>query len=130
MLKNVIKKYSDGIYIIFRILIGFLFFLHGIQKLPGILSGKTAAFGLFWFAGIIELVGSVFIILGLLTIYTALISGIEMLVAFFYAHVGPNGVWHPLVNKGEPALLFFAAFLVLFVYGAGKLSIDGVISKK
>ena len=119
-----LENNSDKFYFVFRILIGLVFFLHGWMKLPGILSGETALFSLFWFAGVIELIAGVFLVIGLLVREVALISAIEMLVAYFYVHV-PSGGLHPLQNKGEAALLFFAAFLVLMSFGARKWSIDG-----
>ena len=130
MLNGLVEKCSGSVYFVFRVLTGFLFLLHGIQKLPGIVSGKTAAFSLFWFAGAIELIAGTLIIIGLFVRYASVVTSIEMLVAFFYVHVGSGGVWHPMKNGGEPALLFFAAFLILVTHGAGKWGIDSVISKK
>ncbi|MBI2131073.1 DoxX family protein, partial [Candidatus Woesearchaeota archaeon] len=112
MLNRLVEKCSGSVYFVFRVLIGFLFLLHGIQKLPGIVSGKTAAFSLFWLAGVIESIAGTLVIIGLFVRYASVVTAIEMLVAFFYVHVG-SGVWHPLKNGGEPALLFFAAFLIL-----------------
>jgi putative oxidoreductase len=73
-------------------------------------------------AMIIEVVGGALIILGLFTRTTAAIAAVEMLFAYFMAHAS-NG-WSPLANKGEPALLFFASFLVLLAFGARKYAVD------
>ena len=119
-MKDFVSKHSDYFYLVFRVIIGGIFLLHGIQKMPGIFNGSTD--GLMFFAGIIETIGGIIIILGLLTRYVAAVTAIEMLVAYFMVHL-PMGL-SPLMNKGEPALLFFAAFLVLIAFGAGKYSID------
>ncbi len=123
------EKHTDVLYVVFRVLIGLTFLLHGLAKAPGILSGATPFFSLFWFAGVIEIVGGAFLIVGLFVQYTALISALEMLVAYFYIHVSSGGL-NPLANKGEAALLFFAAFLVLLAMGSKKWSLDAVLSKR
>lgn len=126
------KRYSTGLYVAFRILLGLLFAQHGAQKLLGFfggLGGETAAlFSLMWFAGIIELVGGLAIAVGLFTRLAGLIAGVEVLIAYFMVHAG-NGL-APIVNKGELALLYFAAFLIVFAYGAKKFSLDKVLFKK
>ena len=58
----------------------------------------------------------------------AAVSAIEMVIAYFKVHA-PNGLI-PLVNQGELALLYFVAFLVLMVYGAGKWSLEKALMKK
>lgn len=115
-------------YFVFRVIVGLLFFLHGLMKVNAMMAGNIAPGSLMFFAMIIEIVAGVLIVLGLFTRYAAGISALEMLVAYFKAHA-PQAV-SPLANKGEPALLFFAAFLVLVAYGAGKWAIDNVVEKR
>lgn len=117
------------LYFVFRLLVGLAFFHHGFQKLFGIIGGAdpVTAFSLFWFVGVLELVGGAFIAVGFLTRYVAILTAIEMIFAWFMVHV--KGGWLPIVNGGEPVLLFFAAFLVLIGYGAGKWGLDNLISK-
>ena len=119
-----IKKYVQGkeaiFYRIFRILVGLMFFLHGWTKLFG--AKPVALMSLMGAAGVIELAVGIMLVLGLWTRLGALIAGIEMLVAYFMAHF-PNG-WNPLTNNGEPALLFFAAFLVVLYHGNGKWAVE------
>lgn len=122
MIKNFLKQNSDYFYLAFRIIIGILFLLHGLQKIPGVLQGSIPFFSLLGLAGIIETIAGPMIILGLFTRYVASLTAIEMAVALFTMHF-PTGI-NPLYNNGEPALLFFAAFLVLIAYGSGKYSID------
>lgn len=121
-MKRYFDQHADKLYFVFRVLVGLLFFLHGWQKVAGFTDGKIQLMSLFGLAMIIEVVAGILIILGLLTRWAALVGAVEMLVAYFYAHV-PNGL-SPLTNNGEPALLFFAAFLVMLGYGAGKWAID------
>ena len=122
MLKNFMDKHSDRFYLAFRVLVGFLFLLHGWMKIGTIMS--LDLINLMFYAGIIEIVGGIMIILGLFTRWVAIIAAVEMLVAYFKAHAG--SALSPLVNKGEPALLFFAAFLVLMTQGAKKYSLDNL----
>lgn len=126
---KVVEKSGDGIYLVFRIVVGLLFFGHGAQKLFGLFGGnKAALFNMFWFAGIIEVVVGIVIVLGLFTRLAAALGALEMLFALLIAHI-PKGL-NIYKNGGESALLFFAAFLVLFVYGARKWHLDEVLFKK
>ena len=114
-MEKFLEENASYFYLAFRIIIGALFLLHGIQKVPGVFNGSIPILSLMFLAAVIETLGGALLILGLFTRYIALVSGIEMLVAYFMAHF-PKG-FNPLVNKGEAALLFFAAFLVLLALG-------------
>jgi putative oxidoreductase len=48
-----------------------------------------------------------------------------MAVAYFMAHA-PGG-WHPVVNKGELAVVYCFLFLYMFFYGPGRYSLDSMI---
>ncbi len=113
---NFLSGYEGYFYFVFRVVIGLLFLLHGIPKLQGVFGGKTAVLSLMSLAGVVEVVGGILIVLGLLTRYAAAVSAIQMVFAYFMVHA-PNGL-SPIANRGEPAVLFFVAFLVLFAYGA------------
>jgi putative oxidoreductase len=113
---------------ILRIVAGFTFSLHGFQKVLGLLGGMrdTGAAAhvltLPWFAGVLELVGGLLILLGLLTRPVAFLLCGEMAVAYFMAHA-PRGFW-PTANGGEPAVLYCFIFLYLFTAGPGPWSVD------
>ena len=126
-MKNFLEKNAEYFYLVFRVIIGIIFLLHGIQKLPGILNGSTALASLFGLAGVIEVIGGVLIILGLFARYVTLVTSVEMLVAYFTVHI-PGGL-NPLANQGEAALLFFASFLVILAYGPGKYSLGHWMKK-
>lgn len=114
---------GDYAYLAFRVLVGLLFAQHGAQKLFG-WFGKDAVplLSKMGLAGVIELTGGLLIAVGLFTTIAAFISGLEMLVAYIMSHA-PQG-WIPILNRGELALLYFAAFLVIMTQGAKKWSLD------
>jgi putative oxidoreductase len=121
-------------FTIFRVVVGFTFSLHGMQKLFGFFgglggNGATVHFpNLLWFAGVIELFGGLLILAGFMTRPVALILCGEMAVGYFIAHF-PHGFW-PIRNGGELAVLYCFAFLYLFGTGAGDWSLDGLISAR
>ena len=131
---GLIEKYAnkDYFYLVFRVFVGLLFLQHGLQKVFGMFGGiggnTVPLMSLFGAAGLIELIAGIAITLGLFTRLAAAASAIEMVVAYFIVHV-PNGLI-PLVNQGELALLYFASFLVLILYGAGKWSLEKALMKK
>lgn len=113
----------------FRIILGFLFFSHGAQKLFGWFGGTAiSSVNLFWFAGLIEFLVGLGVFFGLFTRLAALGGAIQMVVAFIKVHL-PSHI-HPLMNGGEAAVLFFAAFLVLLAFGPGTCSLGALIFKK
>ena len=126
---KVVQKSQAGFYFVFRVLVGLLFFQHGAQKLFGWFGGQSVELmSLMGLAGTIEFFGGLAIALGLFTRLAALGSGLIMIGAYVKVHL-PMGMI-PIVNKGELALLFLACFLVLVVWGAGKLSLEKALWKK
>ena len=131
------KEVQMNFYFAFRLLVGLFFFSHGLQKLFGFFGGidgnggVVELFHLMGLAGIIEFFGGLFIFLGLFTSFVSAIAALEMLVAYFMVHV-PSGGILPLMQQfnGEPPILFFAAFLVLIAFGAGKWSLERKILGK
>lgn len=122
MVTKHLKQNAEKLYFVFRVLVGLLFFLHGWMKVTAIFSGEMTAWSLMGLAALIETVGGVFLILGFIVRWTALIAAVEMIFAYFMAHASQS--LSPILNKGEPALLFFVAFLVLAAHGAGKWALD------
>ena len=117
-----------------RVVTGLTFSLHGMQKLLGFfggLNGKVATVpfaSLLWFAGSLEMIGGLLLILGLFTSPVAFILCGEMAMAYFKAHF-PHG-YLPLVNHGELAVLYCFIFLYLCLAGAGPFSFDSLVRKK
>ncbi len=108
-----------------RIVAGFLFTLHGAQKLFGVLGGNQveSLMGQRGIAGILEFFGGLLIMVGLFTRPVAFLVSGQMAVAYFIAHA-PNGFW-PIMNRGELAAFYCFAWLFFCAHGAGKYSIDG-----
>jgi putative oxidoreductase len=102
---------------------------HGGIKLFG-WFGKNSAelMSLISLAGIIEFFGGILIFLGLFTSITAVLTAITMIGAWAKVHIN-QGI-NPMTNGGELSMLFFAAFLVLIAYGAGKYSLERLIWEK
>ena len=65
--------------------------------------------------------------MGLFTRITAFIVSGEMAVAYFMAHASRG--FFPLVNLGEPAILYCFIFLYLAAAGGGAWSLDSLRSK-
>ncbi|HEV8375870.1 MAG TPA: DoxX family protein [Candidatus Polarisedimenticolia bacterium] len=121
-------KYSEWIYAIMRIVIGFLFACHGAQKLFGVLGGQgRATGGLMTVGGIIEFGGGVLVALGLWAGYAAFLASGMMAVAYFMAHA-PGGFW-PILNHGELAVVYCFVFLFIASKGSGRLSLEKLMRK-
>jgi putative oxidoreductase len=122
------SKHRDVIFALTRVVFAFLFACHGAMKLFGAFGGHRMLHNpLMLTAGILEFGGGLFIALGLFTRPVAFVLSGEMAVAYFKAHF-PGGFW-PILNHGEPAVLFCFFYLYLAVRGAGKASIDGMRGK-
>ncbi len=112
-----------------RLIVGFTFWLHGLQKLFGMFGAHRAEmWTLAWTGGVLEGIGGLLILLGLGTRLTAFVLCGEMAVAYFMQHA-PGG-FLPIVNHGELAVLYCFVFLYLFAAGPGPLSLDAVIFKR
>jgi putative oxidoreductase len=123
------ERYAPQVYALFRIVFGFLFIFHGLQKMFGMFGGRVMATGsLPWIAGVIEIVGGALIMIGLLTRIVAFICSGEMAAAYFMAHQ-PKGTW-PVENGGEVAALYCFAFLYIAARGAGIWSVDSAIGTR
>jgi putative oxidoreductase len=111
-----------------RIVAAFLYLQHGTAKLfhvPEVAEFDSLnALSLVGFAGVLEIVGSLLLLLGLFTRPAAFILSGEMAVAYFIAHASQGHFFTPALNRGEEAVLYCFIFLFLSVAGAGAWSID------
>jgi putative oxidoreductase len=105
-----------------RIVVGFLFALHGCDKYFGWFSGPSGELEpLMALAGVIELVGGALVCIGLQTRIAAFICSGTMAVAYFIAHQPRGGL--PIQNDGELAALYSWVFLLLASLGDGIWSV-------
>ncbi len=123
-------KYTEQLYAVLRIVAGFLFTCHGLQKIFGLLGGQKVPPGASvpFFAGLIELVAGLLIMLGLFTGIAAFIASGEMAVGYFMVHQ-PQGTW-PIQNQGELAALYCFVFLYMAARGSGIWSLDGAFRRR
>lgn len=127
-----LTPHTARIYALMRIMTGFMFSLHGMQKLLGLFGGIPAGAPAFivYGAGTIELVGGVLVALGLFASPAAFISSGTMAVAFFMGHAIPKGNILPIVNQGELAALYCFVFLYIAARGSGIWSVDAARGRK
>lgn len=120
---RVLGRFEPFAYALLRIVAGFLFMFHGLQKLFGMFGAQSVPLmsqaGL---AGVIEFVGGLLVMIGLATGFAAFIASGEMAAAYFLAHQ-PQGGW-PVENRGELAALYCFLFLYIATRGAGMWSVD------
>ena len=121
-----LSRWQPQLLAILRIVVGLLFLEHALIKLlgfpPGGKPGLQAVGSFLWIAGIIELVTSVLVILGLFTRLAAFVAAGEMAVAYWMVHAKMG--LYPAVNMGEGAILFCFVFLYLAAAGPGAWSVD------
>ena len=121
-------RYGTYVYAIFRIVIGFMFMLHGTQKFFNWPPSKQAAgelAGLMIVAATIELVCGFLVMIGFFSSFAAFVASGMMAVAYFMVHQ-PGGAL-PIMNGGEPAVLFCFAFLYIAARGSGVWSVDSIV---
>ncbi len=123
------SSWTPRLLSVLRIITGFLFIAHGTQKLfnspASPQNASVPLMSFMGFAGILEFVGGLLILIGLFTRPTAFILSGMMAVAYFMAHA-PQG-FLPLVNKGELAVLYCFVFLFLAAAGGGTWSLDNLL---
>lgn len=147
MWKKLVHTESDIVPLILRVILGIVFYFHGMQKLTtlyggygftgtmGFFTGKLGIPAVFAFLAIMaEGLGWAGLISGLLTRVAAFGITVNMLVAVYMLH-WQNGVFMNWFGnqKGEGFeyhLLVIAIGLALMIRGGGAWSIDRALSDK
>ena len=119
---------SPYIHGLLRIIAAFMFMSAGSMKLfaypmgvpPD--GGTVELMSQMGVGGILEFFGGLLLLLGLYTRPVAFILAGEMAVAYFQFHF-PQNFW-PIINGGQPAILYCFIWLYFSTVGAGMLSID------
>ncbi len=113
-----------------RISVGVLFIVHSLGKFDSGIGGFFSSLGLpsemAPLIGLLELIGGVLLIAGVLTRIASSLLAIEMLVVMVYlkklqSFSGKNGL--------ELELLIFVILLTMIVLGPGRISVSNVIKK-
>ncbi len=111
-----------------RIVTAFLFLQHGSAKLLGVphvaMFDGLPPLSFYGFAGMLEIVCGVLVLIGWYTRPAAFIASGEMAVAYFIGHVPQGHFLSPLLNQGESAVMFCFVFLLLSVAGPGAWSVS------
>jgi putative oxidoreductase len=145
MWKKLFQTNDDVAALVLRLMLGIVFFPHGMQKLlgwfggygfegtMGFFTGKLGIPVLFAFLAIMaESLGAIGLILGLGTRVAALVIAVEMAVAAMMLHV-QNGFFMNWFGsqKGEGIeyhLLVIGMGIALMIAGGGKWSLDRAIA--
>lgn len=127
----------DATLLIFRAVLGIVFIAHGFERFfrtgitqttadfsaVGVPQPKLSAY----ITATAELCGGGFLVLGLLTTFIAGALALLVLAALYFVHldqgffVASNGIEYPLV--------MIVALLMIVVFGSGRASLDGVLSR-
>jgi len=123
----------DAVLLIARIAIATLMLTHGIPKLEKLFSGEAIAFPSILGMGAVlslslavfaEALCSVLVLLGLATRLAVIPLIITMLVAVFHIHTNDP------FAKQELGLHFLLVYIMLFIAGSGKYSLDRLLLAK
>ena len=125
-MSKLLSPWAPQMLSILRIMTALLFLQHGMAKLlhyPHVASfDNLQLMSLVGLAGVIELVGSLLLLVGLFSVPVAFIMSGQMAVAYFMAHMPRSFI--PLLNNGEAAILFCFVFLYIACAGPGPWSVD------
>ena len=125
------NRYGVSLFLLaMRVFIGMLFMMHGLDKAVNfnILVGNFPdPLGIGPFATLLlvvfaELFCAIFFIFGLLYRIIMIPMIIAMAVAFF-------GIHHSDMTQGELAFLYFVIFILMYIAGPGRFSLDALIGK-
>lgn len=147
MLKKLFQTNDDTAIMILRVLLGVVFFPHGMQKLlgwfggygfegtMGFFTGKLGVPAVFAFLAIIaEGLGALGLLTGFLTRLSAFGIGVNMAVAVYMLHFQNGFFMNWFGNqKGEGFeyhILVFAIVIALIIKGGGKWSVDRIVASK
>ena len=122
---STLNSWQPRVLSIMRIMFGLLIMQHGLMKLfafPGPFMRPVVTGELIWFAAIIELVGGLLLVIGLMSRWAAFVLAGLMAFAYFMGHAGKG--FFPILNGGNLAIAYCFACLYLFFAGPGPWSVD------
>ncbi len=118
--------------LILRLMVAILMVPHGYNKMANFAEKQAKFMSFMGLSGeislalviVAELFCSILLAAGLLTRLTLIPLIITMVVAVFVSHKGE------IFGDGQEAFLYMITYLVLFIAGPGKMSIDSLFSKQ
>ena len=134
--KKAMSKFPDWlaphVLSLVRIVAALIFIEHGTQKLLGFPeappNGFPAFLSLFWWQGVIQIVGGGLLLIGLFTRIVGFILSGNMAVAYWMVH-GPKSLY-PALNGGDAAILYCFIFLYIACAGGGPWSVDRLFRRQ
>jgi putative oxidoreductase len=121
--------WSPRMLSVLRIVVAFLFIMHGTAKLFGVPHqpqfDNLQLISLEGLQGILEFAGGMLLLVGLFSRPVAFILSGDMAVAYFMAHFPKSFL--PILNGGDLAVLYCFVFFFLWLAGPGPWSIDALI---
>lgn len=127
----------DFALLVLRLVLGAVFVAHGYNHWFEMGMAETgrqfAALGVpqpqlsAYLTGTVELIGGAFLAVGLLTTITASMLALLVLAAGYFVHLD-NGFF---IEAGgvEYTLVLAAALFIITVFGTGRVSLDGVLTR-
>lgn len=127
----------DFALLVLRLVLGAVFVAHGYNHWFEMGMAETgrqfAALGVpqpqlsAYLTGTVELIGGAFLAVGLLTTITASLIALLVLAAGYFVHLD-NGFF---IEAGgvEYTLVLAAALFIITVFGTGRVSLDGVLTR-
>jgi putative oxidoreductase len=129
------SRFAGPVWSVFRVVIGLLFASHGFATVLGLFggargTGQAVEVGTWpgWYAGLIQLVCGLLVLVGLGTRPAAVLASGSMAYAYFVVHQ-PEGLL-PIENGGVTPALYAWSFLAIAVIGAGPWSLDALIGSR
>lgn len=123
-----LNRWSPYVLSLLRVVVALLFLQHGLSKFfnfptayPGTLSSLLVA------QGLIEVIGSLLLLIGLWSRIVAFILSGDMAVGYFMVHAPRSA--YPLANGGDLAVVFCFVFLYIAFAGGGPWSADRAVVK-
>ncbi len=136
-MQRLLGPYADLIYAVTRIVVGFMYWLHGTTKLFDWPDGARARgavelFSLLGVSGVIETVLGFFIMIGLFTRVSGFIASGNMAAAYFLRQFpfAVLPIYQPPGILGESAIFNCFFFLYVAAKGAGPLSVDAALKRR
>jgi putative oxidoreductase len=134
MISSALKNSSPAALSLLRLVTAYLYLQHGTAKLFHVphlpIFDQLHVLSRDGFAGMLEIVGSLLLLLGLFTRPVAFILSGEMAIAYFLVHAPQGNFLMPALNGGEEAVLYCFIFLFFATAGGGSWSIDARLARE